>query len=181
MIIRVCAQHGDSPLISAAYKGHLPVCALLLAQCAIDADANRIIFTGLGFEIPASSEIDLVLLAELELSDAAVTGGALAIPLLLAAGALLALLSRRYRCQPQLASALALVVVCAVIGIGVGCSGGGGGGGGGGAPATTQQSFQLTLDAAADVRIEGLTSGTEPDLSAFPANGIPGPLFILKG
>ncbi len=148
---------------------------------AIDVDANRIFFTGLGFEIPASSEIDLVLLAELELSDAAVTGGALAIPLLLAAGALLALLSRRYRCQPQLASALALVVVCAVIGIGVGCSGGGGGGGGGGAPATTQQSFQLTLDAAADVRIEGLTSGTEPDLSAFPANGIPGPLFILKG
>ena len=146
---------------------------------AIDSDTNRVLFTGLGIEIPASSEIDLVVLAELELSDAAVAGGALAIPVVLAAGALL-LLMRRRRYQPQLVSALALVLVCCVVGIGVGCSGGGGGGGGGGAPATTQQSFQLTLDTAGDIRAEGLTSGTEPVLSAFPADGIPGTKYILK-
>ena len=69
-----------------------------------------------------------------------------------------------------------------LVGVGAGCSSGGGGGGGDGvSPTTTQQSFQLTLDAASDVRAEGLTSGTEPNLSAFPAGGIPGTKYILNG
>ncbi len=145
---------------------------------AVDAGASRIVFTSLGIEIPPSSEIELVLLADLELSESATAGGALAVFLMLAAGALL-LRTRHGRLQPGLASALALVLVCCVISIGAGC--GGGGGGGGKAPATVQQSFHLTIGSADDIRAEGLTSGTEPDLGAFPAGGIPGPLYVLKG
>ncbi len=160
----------------------------------LDVTCDRVEFSGTGIEIPAGGEIDLVLLADLEFFEApSEESGAGAfllptplsgpglfprVPLMILAGGVLAfLLVGRGRYRPKLAGAVALVAVSCIFGFGAGCSGGGGGGGG--PPRNPSQSFQLVIESAEDIRVEGIQSETEPALVDFPAAGIPGALYVI--